>query len=113
MAVKNVKYPTSVVSAQDMSTSFNTPSSTVIFYDRVSYAATWTGAPSGSLIVQGSADGTHFSDLDMQPATMSGLGDSAQFDIIDTGFYALRLSYTALSGTGSLSAVVTFKSSGG
>lgn len=95
-----------------------------------SYSVAWSGSsPSGSIAVQVSNDysenaagavanaGT-WNSLTFEnngsttsSITVSGNTGNAMIDILQTGTYAVRLVYTAVSGTGSLNAVIAGKTS--
>lgn len=108
---KKVLTSFALLSNQSMSTSFQSQSTNTQFLDRICYAADWSGSAVGSLIVQGSVDNVHFSNLDMNPIVMNNASDSAVLDIQTTSIPYVRLSYTATSGAGSLNAFISGKES--
>ena len=81
-----------------------------------SYIASWSGAtPVGTLTIEISNDYSENSDGSVRnPGTWAPFPDAVQdvtgnsgtgvFDFRDNGFYAMRLTYTATSGTGTLQA---------
>lgn len=88
----------------------------------ISYDVSWTGvAPVGTMSVQVSntysinADGSernpgNWTTLTLSsPTPVSGATGNGAIDVRVTGFYAIRLVYNRVSGTGSMQAVVNGK----
>jgi hypothetical protein len=95
---------------------------------QISYSVSWTGtSPVGTISVQGSDDYSQNNDGSVRnPGTwnnlplsysssivtaipITGNTGNGMIDIASTGIYALRLFYTAGSGTGNLVAIVNGK----
>lgn len=108
---KKVLTSYAILSAQSLAASFNSASTNVQFLDRISYSGSWTGSAVGSLIAQGSADGTNFANLDMNAINLNNASDSFVMDIQCTSLPYVRLAYTRSSGTGSMTAVISGKES--
>jgi hypothetical protein len=74
------------------------------------FMATWTGTPNGTLLVEGSIDGSTWAplqDVSIDPAV--GTADSRMVNLFWLAFRYVRLSYTNTSSTGSLTIVGTGK----
>lgn len=77
--------------------------------------AIWTGAPTGTMIVQVSNDIVADQSLVTNWTTYSGstiaivAADSAMINFSNAGYRWIRLSYTKTSGTGSLNATLDTK----
>src|ERR1700677_894538 len=127
-----VVYPNanaSPASTSSMATSFTTEPTIVQKLSQISYECVWTGSAIGFLSVQGSNDfsitpggmnyvqnpGTWTSLIlsynggDTTSIPITGSGGNGIIDIASTGLYAVRLIYTAASGTGSMSVVINAK----
>ena len=64
----------------------------------------WTGNPVGTFSVDGSLDGTTWYPTNTEVNNPTGSPDSTMINLIGVGFRYLRISYTAVSGTGVLNA---------
>ncbi len=119
----NTKKP--LIDAASMATSITGPATIIQRLPGISYDLVWTGTPTGTFSVQVSntvvfgPDGsvlvagswntlpsTSFSGSYPVPAGSDGFGF---LDVIGTEAYACRLVYTAVSGSGNLTAVVCAK----
>lgn len=110
----------------------NITSSPTIVQDMyaMSYSLSWTGtSPVGTVSVQGSndfalnADGTvktagtwntmtlNYGGSAVTTVPVTGNTGNGMIDIVATGIYAVRLIYTAGSGTGSLTVIMNAKDS--
>lgn len=113
-----------------MAASFTTQPTIVQKLSQISYSCTWTGAsPVGFISIQGSNDfnikpgganavqnpGTwnnlvlSFDGANTTTIPISGNTGNGLIDIASTGLYAVRLSYTATSGTGNMTVVINAK----
>lgn len=126
-------YPNPLASpanTSSMASSFITQPTIVQKLSQISYSCVWTGtSPVGSISVQGSNDysikpgGANAVEnpgtwnnlvLSSGGATttnipVSGNSDHGLIDIASTGLYAIRLVYTAISGTGNMTVVINAK----
>lgn len=121
--VPNLDKP--IINAVSMATSITGPATIIQLLPGISYDIVWTGTPTGTFQVQVSntfrqaADGTitnagHWTTL---PAASfsgtypvpSGSADNGFLDFVGTEAYAVRLVYTAVSGSGTLTVVAAAK----
>ncbi len=128
MSSRTTLRPQQVISSGDMSDDIVSDPTILQSLSKLSYAMSWTGtSPVGTVSVEGSNDysldangnvlnaGTwsvltlQVNGLPTTTVTITGNTGSGIIDITDTAIYALRLIYTAGSGVGSLTAVVTGK----
>lgn len=114
--------PYSVITDGDMSSSLISKVTIIRKLSELSYSIAWNGtAPVGVISVQVSNDFAQNSDGTIRnsgswntlplsaPTNVSGNVDNGFIDIDASGAYAVRLIYTAASGTGLLNVVVTGK----
>lgn len=119
MASRPVLPPHPILSNEDMSSSFSSDPTVLLNLSMVSYDVSWSGStPIGTLAVEVSntvtfnADGSIRSAGNWTPLTsqaVSGNTGGIFFDVVATAGYAVRLTYTATSGSGSMSAQVSGK----
>jgi hypothetical protein len=114
--------PHAVITNGDMTLSLTSAISIINEISMFSYALTWSGAsPVGTINVQVSNDyrtnaaggvvnaGT-WNNLQLSnPCTVTGNTGTGFIDIDQLGAYAVRVTYTPASGTGSLNCVVSGK----
>lgn len=116
---------TPIINAVSMATSITGPATVIQSLPGISYDVSWTGTPTGTFSVQVSNTvvigpaGTvlvagNWSTLPAAAfvGTIPAPAGSASFgfiDVVGTEAYAVRLVYTASSGTGNLTAVVCSK----
>lgn len=113
--------PYPVIQDGDMSDDITSEVTIIQKLSMISYGLSWNGStPVGTAQIQVSNDysensdgsvrnaGT-WNDLPDMSAAISGNSGNGAFDIVATGFYAIRLVYTATSGTGLLQAIVAAK----
>ncbi len=63
----------------------------------------WTGTPTGTMIIQGSVNGTTYYDIGASvPTQPAGSASGVLLNFVDLMFRYLRVSYTNASGTGTL-----------
>lgn len=109
-------------SSGDMSASITSKVTVIQNLSMIGYDISWSGtSPVGTMSVQVSntyvqnADGSvknagNWTTLTLSSATaVSGNTGNGAIDVDATGFYAIRLVYTAVSGTGTMAAVVNAK----
>jgi hypothetical protein len=99
-----------IYTAQDMSLTSTSSIMNIMEAKGYCIQALYTGAPVGTLQVQGSNDGVNFINVPGSQFTVavSAAGESLITD--PTPFYAfVQLVYTFTSGTGSLSALINAK----
>lgn len=118
----------SPASSGDMSSSIISAPTIISSLTQISYAVTWTGtSPVGTLSVEVSNDfsvnndgstrnaGTwnpvvlSYSGTNTTAIAISGNTGNGVIDIASTGLYAIRLHYTAGSGTGTMNAIINGK----
>lgn len=106
--------PTYIAQAVSLAADFVSVTVPLAFEDNVGIQAVWTGTPTGTLAVQISMDPTvlgwqtvTFSPSPTQPTGSAG---SNWFSIQQTDAAFLRLTYTRVSGTGTLNAKIAAKS---
>lgn len=121
MSSRPIFTPYSVITNGDLSTTLTSKVTIIQNLSMVSYALSWTGAPTASVDVQVSndysqnADGTvrnpgTWSSLPLSTTTpVTGSPGAGFIDIDAMAGYALRLVITPSGGSGSLQAVVAGK----
>lgn len=121
--VPNLNKP--LINGTSMATSFNGPATIINRLPGISYDLSWTGTPTGTFAVQVSntysqnADGSvanagNWTTLPTSSFTgtypaPSGSTGNGFLDIVGTEAYAIRLVYTASSGSGNLTVLVNAK----
>ena len=121
MASRPLIAPHKVIDAHSLASSFNSEVTIVSNVPTLSYDISWAGSsPVGTLEVQVSntytvnargevKDPGVWRTLPSMSAAVSGNTGEGGVDIYVTGFYAVRLAYTATSGTGTMDATVVAK----
>ena len=114
-----------IINSADMSANITGPATVIQMLPGISYDISWTGTPTGTFLVQVSntvvlgvngsiqSAGTwttlpssSFSGTYPAPSGSSGSGF---LDVVGTQAYAVRLTYTAVSGAGNLTVVAAAK----
>ncbi len=105
--------PGTPIHAMSMGASITSDPVPLQFEDNPDIQCVWTGTPTGTMVVQVSLDPTNlgwetvsFSPTPDQPAGADGTN---YFSLNQTGAAYIRLVYTRVSGTGSLSAKIAAK----
>lgn len=98
-----------LLTAQSTGASFNSDAINCLFYDRICFFLSWGTTAVGSIIAQGSINGTDFVDLDMNAIVLNNAADTALIDIYVTGIPYVRLAYTRSSGTGTIDGYISMK----
>jgi hypothetical protein len=114
-----------IINAVSMATSINGPATVIQRLPGISYDISWTGTPVGTFSVQVSntvvigPEGSVIvaGNWYTLPATLltgtlpvaAGAPGNGLIEVIGTESYAIRLSYTAASGTGTLTVVACAK----
>lgn len=94
-------YP--VVTAQALSASFSTPTIDVGLFDRLSVEIeATTSDAAGSFTLQGSLDQSIWVALTTDAMSLAGADKQILIDIQQTGIPFLRVTYTRVSGTGTV-----------
>jgi len=113
--------PFSVFTNQSMSTTVHSPATIINFVTGVGYDLSWTGTPTGVFSVEISntyslnADGSvgnagNWAPVTLStPITASGSADNAFINLAGLEAYAVRLTYTRTSGSGTLNATICGK----
>lgn len=122
MSSRPLAKPTSVITNGNMASNITSEVTITQMLSMISYDISWAGtAPVGEMSVQFSnsysknADGTvrnagNWTTVPLStPATVTGATGNGFIDIDVTGAYAVRLVYTATSGTGTMQAIVNAK----
>lgn len=101
---KHVLNPIPIATAQSLSSSFNSASTTVPFQDNLSYQVTVTTSDSvGEFFLQGSDDDANWADTG-NSLLISGANDTLLFAINQWPFKYVRLRYaSSVAGTGTCS----------
>jgi hypothetical protein len=120
----------SPANSSSMAASFTSQPTIIQKLSQISYACSWTGAsPVGTISIQGSNDysikpggagyvqnpGTwnklmlSYNGSALTDIPISGNSGNGMIDIAATGLYAIRLIYTATSGTGNMTVIITAK----
>jgi hypothetical protein len=89
-----------------------TGSSNVQNLDNLGMTISWTGSPTGTLKVQASTDGTTYKDLSFTKTPLpqpAGSADSFPLNLHNFPWAWVRVTYTNVSGSGTLSAVLFAK----
>lgn len=114
-----------IINAESMASTIEGPATIIQRLPGISYDISWTGTPTGTFSVQVSntvvlsaggevAQAGTWYDLPAAALvgtlpTATGAAGNGFIDIIGTQAYAVRLVYTATSGTGALTVVATAK----
>lgn len=128
MSTRTTIRPQSVVTNGNMASNITSAPTILQSLTKASYAISWTGtSPVGTVSVQGSNDYSLNQDgsvhntgtwntltlsVSGSPATtiaISGNTGNGAIDVLETALYAIRLIYTAGSGTGTLNVIVNAK----
>lgn len=98
-----------LLSAQSLVASVNSSAAEIGSYEGISVQSTYTGTPTGTLKLQCSNDGVTFSDVPTATVSLAGAAGSTLWNIPDAYYRFVRISYTATSGTGSVTSVLVGK----
>jgi hypothetical protein len=114
MSAKGILNPYPVITAEDMSADITSLPSVVTSLDNIAYQVVYTGSPVGVFNVEASLDGTNWTVLVFE-AEINTTNSPSPFliNINQLPYAQVRLTYTADSGSGSLSAMVMAKRLGG
>lgn len=99
-----------LISAGNMAGSLTSPTAILEDARAVAVHARYAGAPSGSLKIQASLDGTNWVDLGGAFTTAVSAAGETLYQIADAGYKYLRMTYTFTAGTGTLNARINIKS---
>lgn len=80
------------------------------YMPRACMVASWTGSASGTISIQGSVDGTTYSDMGLGISNVVGVADNRFIDLTETAADYVRLVYTNTGGTGTLTVKGSAKS---
>lgn len=69
----------------------------------ISFQCIWSGSPTGTLVLEGSNDGTNFISLTNMTQSLSGSSGSYVFEFIKPTFQWMRIRFQYSSGSGSIS----------
>lgn len=94
--------------ATSMATTITGSSFNIATYGTVAVQAVYSGSPNGTLKLQCSNDNSNWSDISGASSSVSSAGNTV-FNLTDAGYAFIRLIYTFVSGSGSLSATVNGK----
>ena len=97
----------------DMSSNVISPSTNILYMDRVGYAISYDGTPTGTFSVEISNDEINWQALTLSTGISAAGSADNHFIDVETAAKYVRLVYTAGSGSGSLQVHVTAKSISG
>lgn len=116
---------TPIINAASMATSITGPSTIIQRLPGISYDIVWTGTPTGtfsvqvsntvvlgpngSILVEGSWSTLPASSFSGTYPVPAGSSCNGFLDVVGTEAYAVRITYTAVSGTGTLTVVAAAK----
>lgn len=108
---KNVLTPAQVITSGDMSGNITqSPGTNIQYLDNISVQLTWSGTPTGTFAIQGSLDKVNWIALSLSPTPgAAGAAGSILLDLNQLSFPWIRITYTASSGSGTLSAWISGK----
>lgn len=110
MPGKRVLNPFVSLENGDMSGNLESEVTNIATIDNVSIQLVWTGTPTGSFYVDGSADGANWTPLSLSPAPIaSGAAGNWLIDMTQLSFLHIRVRYVASSGSGSLTVTIAGK----
>ena len=100
-----------LINAQSVASNITSISQDVMECIRLCIQASWTGSsPVGTLHVRASNDGINFDDdPEVTPISISGNSGSALVKISNCSYPYLQLFYSSVSGTGTLTVLVSGK----
>ena len=114
-----------IINAQSTASSFNGPASVIQMLPGISYDISWTASTLGTIQIQVSNTVTFNSDgsvnnpgnwTTLPPSSFTGTypvpagaPGTGFIDVVGTEAYAVRLQYTATSGTGTMTVVAAAK----
>lgn len=90
---------------------YSSPITDVRNLDNIGIQLSWTGTPTGNFSVLGSNDGTNFFALTFSPTITQPAGASgiSGVNITQFPFFFIQLQYVNVSGSGTISALMTCK----
>jgi hypothetical protein len=113
MSVKRILDFNDLVVDGAMVGSITSPSTNILYMDRVGYQLSWTGTPTGTFSVEVSNDDAIWAPLTLSvPITAAGSADNAYIDV-ETAAKFVRVKYTVGSSTGTLQVAIAGKSISG
>ena len=110
MALKNIIKPYHLIVDESMGADVTSDPVDVTYSDNVGIQLIFTGTPTGVFYVQGTIDGTNWSNLsfDSTPSA-SGADDTHLLNMTQIPYRKIRVFYDRTSGTGTLNAHVMAK----
>jgi hypothetical protein len=117
----NMIPPTIIANAASSAASFNSTATHVMYSDNIGIQISWTGTTTGTFAIQASNDavlpfnggaptgGTWSTYTVTSPPTPAGTAGNGIITVNQFPFAFIRLAYTATSGTGTITAVLTAK----
>ncbi len=113
MSVKRVVDHSKLLVDESMTGNITSPSTNILYTDRVGYQLSWAGTPTGDFTVEVSNDETVWVELTLSVAVAAAGGADDAFIDVETAAKFVRLVYTVGSSTGTLQAHLTAKSISG
>jgi len=109
--MKNVLTPITLINAGSMAGNLTSAAIDTTFLDDMGVHFIWTGSPTGTLAVNASNDNVNFFALTFNPAITQPAGSASNTGaaIITFPWKWIQVSYTASTGSGSLTALLTGK----
>jgi hypothetical protein len=111
---KNALYPSRLSAGASLGANYAGPGVNVQYLDNIYFTLKFTGTPTGTFAVQGSGDGgVTWQNITLNTSPVaSGAADQIGIEINQAPMPLLRVSYTRVSGTGSMDVWVTGKAMG-
>lgn len=94
-----------IIDAADVSVDATSPVIDFRYLYGFAVSATFTGAPTGTVIIQGSNDQTNWTPI----ATLTISGTTAQYDNKDAIYWPYIRAFKAAGGTGTVKVMITTK----
>lgn len=115
MARKNVLIPYALISGGDMSGNITSSAFSIRYSDNVGVQFIWASgsSPVGIVQVQGTIDGSNWSDLLTSAGSVSGNSGSFLINLNQVPYDQIRIVYTRTSGSATATGYVMSKQIGG
>lgn len=101
---KNVTQPFKFFDAADMSGNLVSIESDVSHLDNMGIGMVWTGTPTGTFSIEAKVGESPWQDIGLTGITTTGVAGEHVINLNQLPFNKIRISYTATSGSGTLTA---------